>query len=255
MPSGLVFVAIVVIWAVILAPRAVRLYERGASARTAHRFRSAMTALAGTTSKPAARVVHTSTKASETAHAGQRSRVPSGAIGRRRRAMLVFGSVPIVVAPLVLIGALPVWVMFPTMLPLGSFAIACLLTPLPSSPAPTQVQTSDHVTDSQVIAVPSTRRRIAPTVSAAAAYPAPTASLVFAAADLSAFRSRTSAPGAIRPGAWAKAKDLPPSLAVVEQDLAIASTYESVEAQLGLEHYVASPSEVDGVPYRRAANQ
>lgn len=255
MPSGLVFVAIVVIWAVILAPRAVRLYERGASARTAHRFRSAMTALAGTTTKPVARVVHTSTKAPERAHAVEHSRVPSGAVGRRRRAMLLFGAVPIVLAALVLIGVLPVWVLFPAALPLGSFAIACLLTPLPTSPALTQVQIASDVTDAPVVAVPSTRRRIAPTFSAAAAYPQQTTNLVFAGADLSAFRSRSAAPGAIRPGFWAKARDLPPSLAVVEQDLAIASTYESVEAQLGLEHYVASPSEVDGMPYRRAANQ
>jgi hypothetical protein len=254
MPSGLVFVAIVVIWAVILAPRAVRLYERGTSARTAHRFKSAMTALAGSAPKPAARVVHTSTRASESAHAVERRRVSSGAVGRRRRALLMFGAVPLVMAVIVLIGALPVWVMFPAALPLGSFAVACLLTPLPTSITQPRVQPAADVTDSQVVAVPTTRRRIAPTFSAAALPPQAT-SLVFAAADLSAFRSRSATTGPIRPGSWAKAKDLPPSLVVAEQDLAIASTYESVEAQLGLEHYVASPSEVDGMPYRRAANQ
>ena len=52
----------------------------------------------------------------------------------------------------------------------------------------------------------------------------------------------------LRPGSWTQAR-------VLEADLAIAGTYGSVEEQLGLEGYVASPSDVDGQPYLRAANE
>lgn len=47
MPSGLVFIAIVVIWAVILVPRVARMYERGATERTTRRFQHAMASLGG----------------------------------------------------------------------------------------------------------------------------------------------------------------------------------------------------------------
>lgn len=47
MPSGLVFIAIVAIWAVILVPRVARLYDRGATERTTRRFQHAMASLGG----------------------------------------------------------------------------------------------------------------------------------------------------------------------------------------------------------------
>ncbi len=47
MPSGLLFIVILTIWAVILVPRMVRMYDQHATQRTTRRFRHAMSSLGG----------------------------------------------------------------------------------------------------------------------------------------------------------------------------------------------------------------
>lgn len=242
MPSGVVFVAILVIWAVILAPRAMKLYERTATQRTTKRFSSAMAVLGS--GKTVARVaVDTARRGSKvvvdtrapgvsatpthqfeaTAEAGPRPL--SRATQRRRRVAAVCAGALTIAVVAALVGVVP-WVVVPAAgLPLVLFLGACAARPMQRrGPSTARVPSQSQPTP-----------QLQPQTDATAP----------AVVMLATRRARRSG---LRPGSWTQAR-------VLEADLAIAGTYGSVEEQLGLEGYVASPSDVDGQPYLRAANE
>lgn len=252
MPSGLVFVAIVVIWAVILAPRIVRVYERGTSQRTTQRFRSAMSVL-GRSQQDPVRVVHTSKREVPPGSATLVTHNRSTAAARRRRTLMVLCSLPVITVLATVVGAVPAALTLVSILPAVAFVAACARVPLRST-APVrvatdaQVATDAELTSSSAQVVPPTRRFI-PAVGVVGP------KLVgLSDRDLFAFRSRSSAASSRRRGAWSQAQELSTRQAQEQQD-ALAATFSSVEEQLGLEQYVASPSGVDGLPYKRAANE
>lgn len=251
MPSGVVFVAILVIWAVILAPRAMKLYERTATQRTTKRFSSAMTILgsgktearvAVDTARRGSRVaVDTRAPGVALASGGVPSRSSAGversgtspAVLRRRRVVATCAGTVILVAAAALLGAIPWFAVALAALPLVLFLGACAATAGSRRQPGTRhaawaVEHLESVADGQT-QPPSANAGTGP------------ASVVV----LSSRRARRSG---LRAGLWTQAR-------VLEAELAIAATYASAEEQLDLERYVASPSDVDGQPYLRAANE
>lgn len=250
MPSGVVFVAILVIWAVILAPRVMRLYERTATQRTTKRFSSAMTVLgsgksvarvAVDTARRGSRVVVDTRGPSINAHTNRPRRVvaaggvarPSRAVIRRRRVVALCVGVVGLAALAALVGVLP-WIAVPLAgLPLALFLGACA-----TSAARRREERTTAAAEQPVLA--------ANLGQAGAASPGLAHdSRSDGAIRLNARRARR--PG-LRAGNWTQAR-------VLEANLAIAATYSSTEEELGLDRYVASPSGVDGEPYLRAANE
>lgn len=252
MPSGVVFVAILVIWAVILAPRAMKVYERTATQRTTKRFSSAMTVLGN--GKTVARV------AVDTARRGSRLRLdtftpgvsgagseqaaaPGGgsrgvragrasrAVYRRRRLTAALTGVVLLAVLAGLLGVIPLYAVLLAGVPLALYLGACAASTRQRRRASARQAPAPAITQEQPPAGAS------PT---SATQPEPDG-----VAILSSRRARRSG---LRPGSWTHAR-------VLEADLAIAATYASAEEQLGLDRYVASPSAVDGEPYLRAANE
>ena len=241
MPSGVVFVAILMIWAVILAPRVMRLYERNATQRTTNRFSSAMTVLGG--GKAVARVaVDTARRGSKVVVDTRSPRVApmpdaagaDGAVGpiprrqhsravlRRRRAAVAGAGVVVVAVAAAVSGVLP-WIVVPVAaVPLVAFLGACAAT--------------------------AGQRRDRRVVSGADPASTPAATPGTADAGVAPLPTRRARRSGLRAGSWTQAR-------VLEADLAIAATYASTEERLGLDRYVASPSDVDGEPYLRAANE
>lgn len=247
MPSGLVFVAIIVIWAVILAPRVVRVYERGTSQRTTQRFRSAMSVL-GRSQQDRVRIVHRSKHEPPGAQqVWPATRGSATAAVRRRRTLLVLCALPAITVLAVAVGPVPPAMTIVALLPVAAFLVACARVPLRST-APNATSANPEAISSPAKVVPPTRRLITDL-----GVTTPHLGLM-AGRDLSAFRSRSSASSSRRRGAWSQAQEMS-YLQVQEQQDALAATYSSVEEQLGLDHYVTSPSGVDGRPYKRAANE
>ena len=245
MPSGVVFVAILVIWAVILAPRAVKLYERTATVRTTSRFSSAMSVLGS--GKAAARVaVDTARRGSRVVidaptsvvgpsqgfvvppsarvAAGAGKRAAGRAVQRRRQVASICAAVFALAVVAVVLGALPLLALPVAAVPLVVYLTAC------------------------AAAAGTRRKREATRVSPAVAAVEQPVSKAGGRTDPMALPSRRVHRVGLRAGSWTQAR-------ILEADLAIAATYASTEERLGLDRYVASPSDVDGEPYLRAANE
>lgn len=253
MPSGVVFVAILVIWAVILAPRAMKLYERTATQRTTKRFSSAMTVLGNgkTVARVAVDTARRGARVTVDTHApefsspglgqspdhgsGARRQGTSRAVFRRRQLTAAFGVFLLLATLAGLLAVIPWPAVALSGVPLVLFLGACAASAGHRRKA-AAVRAQNRV-EAHDQALAAARQ---PDVADSAARSEPTGVVM-----LSSRRARRSG---LRPGSWTHAR-------VIEADLAIAATYASPEEQLGLDRYVASPSAVDGQPYLRAANE
>lgn len=248
MPSGLVFVAIVVIWAVILAPRVVRLYEQGTSQRTTRRFRSAMTVL-GRSQQDRVRTIHTSRRSATERESPLPQRRTGGrqAPVRRRRTLLVLSLLSAGGVVAGVLGFAPMWLAAVAAVPVMAFLLACARLPLSGANQPAE-STEEPPGPLAAPPLPATRRFVPHGQGfelAATDMPTPL--------HVTAFRARSAVRAHSRRGSWSRAQELA-TRQIQEQESALAATYNSAEEQLGLEQYVNSPSGVDGLPYRRAAN-
>ena len=246
MPSGVVFVAILVIWAAILAPQAVKLYERSASERSPQRFKAAMAVLGSgravskvsvDTSRraPAIKISRRGASgaglgsASGAAGLGAEPSASKRAVKRRQQIALGCAALLGITVALVVAGLAPAFAVVLGALPLVSYLGLCAVT--------ARLRQETQVANRGVASDQSTPHE-------------------FEQSDAVGGGAAPARPRVV-PALARRSIDAPqPTQALHgEAEEALAATYESVEQQLGLDRYVASPSDIDGQPYLRAANE
>lgn len=256
MPSGVVFVAILVIWAAILAPQAVKLYERSASERSPQRFKAAMAVLGSgrvvsrvsvETAKraPAIKISRRGVSdaalgsASGAGRLGAAASAGKRAVKRRQQIALGCAALLGIIVALVVAGLAPAFAVVLGALPLVSYLGLCAVTARLrlSSRLGVAASESDQVAQPRSAQPRSAERPAAEpeTADGGTAQPVPRVVPALARRSIDSAQSTQALHN--------------------ETEDALAATYESVEEQLGLDRYVASPSDVDGQPYLRAANE